>query len=64
MSKIIQIQVSVLGDNVTSKQEMITTALYDDGSIYEGSMQSVSGDFNNGFKYEMVWTMVSLPNRD
>lgn len=64
MSKIIQIQVSVLGDNVTSKQEMITTALYDDGAIYEGSMQIVGGDFNNGFKYEMVWTMVSLPNRD
>lgn len=61
MSKVIQLSTTVIGDNVNSEEKMITTILYDDGSIYEGSMEVVGGNFNDGFIREMVWTIVSLP---
>lgn len=62
MSKIIQFSTSVVGDNINTEQVMITTVLYDDGSMYEGSMETVGGNFHDGFQKEMVWRMVSLPN--
>lgn len=62
MAKVVQFSTSVVGDNVTTQQVMITTVLYDDGSMYEGSMESVGGDYHNGFQYEMVWRQVALPD--
>ena len=67
MRKVIQIQTSTLGDNVNQEQKMITTILYDDGSVYEGSIQKV--DETRGgvtgcqisYKYDMVWSKLTLP---
>lgn len=61
MSKVIQIQTTTVGDNVNSEQKIITTVLYDNGDIYEGSMESVSGNYQDGFVWEMVWSKLELP---
>lgn len=63
MAKVIQFSTTRMGDNINAEEVMITTVLYDDGSMYEGSMQTVGGNFHDGFQKEMVWTMISLPNR-
>ncbi len=62
MAKVIQFSTTRMGDNVNSEEVMITTVLYDDGSMYEGSMEIVGGNFNDGFQREMVWRMVNLPD--
>ena len=61
MSKVIQIQTTTVGDNVNSEKKMITTVLYDNGDVYEGSMESVSGNYQDGFVWEMVWSKLELP---
>ena len=61
MSKVIQIQTNTMGDNVNSEMKMITTLLYDNGDVYEGSMESVSGNYQDGFVWEMVWNKLELP---
>ncbi len=61
MSKVIQIQTTTVGDNVNSEQKMITTVLYDSGDVYEGCMESVSGNYQDGFFWEMVWSKLELP---
>ena len=61
MSKVIQIQTTTVGDNVNSEQKMITTVLYDNGDVYEGNMESVSGNYQDGFVWEMVWSKLELP---
>jgi len=61
MSKVIQIQTSTVGDNVNSAMQLITTVLYDNGEVYEGAYESVSGNINDGFIYGMKWTKISLP---
>jgi len=67
MRKVIQIQTNTIGDNVNQEQKMITTILYDDGSVYEGSIQKVD-EFRGGvtgcavsYKYDMVWSQLPLP---
>lgn len=61
MSKVIQIQTSTVGDNINSEMKLVTTVLYDNGDVFEGSYEAMSGNINVGFKYEMVWTKLSLP---
>ena len=61
VSKVIQVQTTTVGDNVNSEQKMITTVLYDNGDIYEGSMENVGGNFQDGFVCEMVWNKLELP---
>ena len=60
MKKVIQVQTSVLGDNVTAEQGIVTTILYDDGSMYEGSQERIGGNHNDGYKYGWVWNNVDL----
>ena len=61
MSKVIQIQTCTVGDNVNSEMRLVTTVLYDNGDVYEGCYEAVSGNFNDGFKYKMVWAKLNLP---
>ena len=61
MSKVIQIQTTTMGDNINSEMKMITTLLYDNGDVYEGGMESVSGNYQDGFVWEMVWNKLELP---
>lgn len=61
MSKVIQVLQTVSGDNVNSEMKQMTTILTDAGEIFEGAMESVSGDYHNGYKYEMKWRRVKLP---
>lgn len=62
MAKIIQFSTESHGDDITIQKVVVTTVLYDDGTIYEGCLETVAGDYNNGFKKEMVWYPVTLPN--
>jgi len=61
MRKVIQVQTATIGDNVNSEERLITTILYDNGDIYEGCMENVGGNYNDGFIREMVWRKLSLP---
>ncbi len=61
MSKVIQVQTSTMGDNVNCEMKMITTVLYDNGDVYQGSMESVGGNYQDGFVWEMVWNKLKLP---
>lgn len=61
MSKVIQVLQTATGDNVNSEMKMLTTLLTDAGEIFEGQMEVVGGDYHNGFKYEMKWHLLALP---
>lgn len=61
MSKVIQVLQTATGDNINSEMKVMTTILTDAGEIFEGVMESVSGDYYNGYKYEMKWKKVNLP---
>ena len=60
--KVVQIQTCVMGDNVNSAMTNVTTILYDDGSVYEGSMESTGGNYNDGYTYGMKWQKLELPH--
>ena len=62
MAKVIQIQTSTVGDNVNSEVKLVTTLLYDNGDVYEGSYEVVGGNYNDGFVYDMVWHKLNLPD--
>ena len=70
MRKVIQVQTNTLGDNINHEQKMITTVLYDDGTVYEGYMQKVDESIGGATgchrvsKYEMVWSKLNLPKED
>lgn len=61
MSKVIQVSQTATGDNVNSEMKVITTLLTDAGEVFEGWMEVVSGDYHNGYKYEMKWSLLTLP---
>ena len=61
MNKVIQIQTTTVGDNVNTEMKMITTVLYDDGRIFEGSNEVISGVYGK-FVYGMVWNELTYPN--
>lgn len=62
MSKVIQVLQTATGDNVNSEMKMLTTLLTDAGEVFEGQMEVVSGDYHNGYKYEMKWKLLTLPD--
>ena len=60
--KIIQISTCTVGDNINREQLLVTTVLYDDGQVYEGCMDRVGGNSDDGFKYAMAWRRVLSPD--
>ena len=61
MSKVIQVQTTTIGDNINSAETLVTTILCDNGDVYEGFMENVGGNYNDGFIREMVWRKLNLP---
>ncbi len=62
VSKVIQVLRTATGDNVNSEMKMLTTLLTDAGEVFEGQMEVVSGDYYDGYKYEMKWCLLQLPD--
>ena len=60
MSRVIQVSTNTMGDNNTCEMKMFTTLLYDDGRVFEGSSEVVSGEYGS-FVYGMVWNELELP---
>ena len=60
--KIIQISTATTGDNVNAQESVVTTVLYDDGAVYQGQLQTVGGNYDDGFQYGMAWCRLQAPD--